>query len=66
MKFEVGDVVIGMAKSIHAGHKGTVVADYGNYLMILAEDQKYTNAHKNSAFEGKVFQVDSLLCKKVK
>jgi hypothetical protein len=66
MKFEVGDKVIGMAKSLHAGHKGTVVADNGYYIMVSADDQQYTKAHKSSTVKDKVFQIARELCKKVK
>ena len=66
MKFDIGVKILAFGKSMHAGQKGTVVADYGNYLLVKAEDEKYEHAHKNSIGDGKYFQVDNLLAKELK
>lgn len=65
-KIPIGAKVIAFGKSIHAGQTGTIAADYGNYILIKADDEKYQHAHKNSGREGKYFQVDELLLKQVK
>ena len=62
-KFEVGMKILPFGKSMHAGHEGIVVADYGNYLLVESTEPKYEHAHKNTIGEGKYFQVDALLAK---
>ena len=54
------------AKSLHVGQKGTVVADYGNYVLVKADDETYNNSFTSSGREGKYFQVDTRLIKAVK
>jgi len=58
------------AKSIHAGHKGTVVRDEGEYTMLLADDPSYSYAHKSSITESdspnRYFWVISLCLKEIK
>jgi len=61
-----GTKIIATGKSLHAGQKGTVIADYINMLMVEAEDQSYANAHTNSTHDKKCFQVDSRWVKEVK
>lgn len=51
---------------MHAGQKGVVEADWGNYVLVRADDESYTYASKNSGREGKYFQVDSLCLKQLK
>jgi len=63
---KVGTKIMSFGKSKHAGQKGTVVRDYGNYLMITAEDQSYAGASKNSEFDLKVMQVDARECREIK
>ena len=58
--------ILAYGKSKHAGQSGTVVADYGNYLLVEATDQKYTGAHKNSIGDSKYFQVDIRYIREVK
>jgi hypothetical protein len=53
-------------KSHHAGQTGSVVADYGEMLLVKADNEKYSGAHKNSIGDGKYFQVDRLLAKQLK
>ncbi len=62
----VGKHIMAFGKSLHAGQTGVVVADYGNMLLVRADDEKYPGAHNNSAGEGKYFQVDNLLVKQLK
>lgn len=65
-KFPIGTKVEGITKSLHLGHKGTVVADYINMLLLEAEDPSYRLAHKNTIGKGKYFQIDTRYCKVVK
>ena len=65
-RIPIGAKVIAFGKSMHAGQTGTVAADFGNYLLIKADDEKYQHAHKNSGRDGKYFQVDELCVKQVK
>lgn len=58
--------ILAHGKSIHAGQTGIVIADYGNYLLVKADDESYSGASTNSIGEGKYFQVDNLLCKEIK
>ena len=62
----VGKRIQAIGKSHHAGQIGTVVADYGNMLLVKAADESYSDAHKNSIGDGKYFQVDSRVCKEIK
>lgn len=62
----IGKKIIATGKSLHAGQIGVVVADYGNYLLIQADDEDYSGAHKNSIGDGKYFQVDSRTVKILK
>ena len=62
----LGKRITAFGKSLHAGQTGTVVADYGSMLLVKADDEKYTGAHKNSIGEGRYFQVDNLLVKELK
>jgi len=55
---KIGTNVTAFSKSKHAGQSGTVVADYGNYIMVIADDQSYAGASINSSWEKKVFQID--------
>ena len=64
--YKIGSHLMVFGKSIHAGQKGTLVADYGNHLLVKADDLKYSGAHKNSIGEGKYFQADALLVKQLK
>jgi len=66
MKYDLGVRVQAFGKSQHAGQIGTVIADYGEMLLVEAQDPKYKDAHKNSIGEGRYFQVDSLLVKQLK
>jgi len=50
-------------KSHHNGQTGTVVADFGMYLLVKVDDESYPKASNNSGREGKYIQVDSLLAK---
>jgi len=58
------------SKSIHAGQSGTVVADYGQYIMVLADDPTYTHAARNSIVPkdspNRYFFVDTLSIKEIK
>ena len=62
----VGTRIMAFGKSHHANQTGTIVADYGNYYLVKADDESYDGAHKNSIGDGKYFQVDSLLVKQLK
>ena len=62
----VGKKIQAIGKSHHAGQTGTVVADYGNMLLVKADDEDYSDAGKNSIGDGKYFQVDSRMCKVIK
>ena len=62
----VGAHVMCFGKSLHAGQTGIVVSDYGNYLVIKADDQNYAKANKNSSYDFKTFQADYLLVKQLK
>jgi len=57
-------------KSQHAGQTGTVVADQGQYVMVLADDPTYTHAARNSIVPkdspNRYFWVDTLLLKEIK
>lgn len=53
-------------KSKHFGQKGTVIADYGNYLMVELDDQDYHGAFKNSAWGLKTCQLDRRFITKIK
>lgn len=66
MKYKLGSNLLCFGSSIHAGQKGILVADYGDFLLLKADDEKYSNASKNSGREGKYFQVDALLVKQLK
>ncbi len=63
MQNRVGCTIQAFGKSMHAGQTGLVVRDWDNMLLILADDQSYANAHRNTVGEGKYFVVDSLLAK---
>ena len=63
---KIGTKVLAFGKSLHAGQKGTVVEDWGNYLLVKADDETYPGAHNNTGREGKYFQLDSRLCKELK
>ncbi len=58
--------IIATSKSKHAGQTGTVIADYGNMLLIKTDDESYSGAHKSSERPGKYFQVDSRWIKELK
>ena len=64
--YELGDHIQCIGKSMHAGQSGILVADYGNFLLLKADDPKYSGASKNSIGDGKYFQVDNLLVKQLK
>lgn len=64
--YEIGAHLMAFGKSLHAGQSGILVADYGQFLLIKADDEKYSGAAKNSIGESKYFQVDSLLVKQLK
>ena len=53
-------------KSKHAGVKGIVLHDYGNYLVITPDNKKYKKAYKDSVTGEIKFQVDSKLIKILK
>ena len=57
--------ILAYGKSHHAGQKGVVVADYGMMLLVKADDEAYSGAHKNAIGEGKYFQVDSRYIREV-
>jgi len=58
------------AKSLHAGQSGVVVRDDGEYIMLLADDPSYKQAHKNSIDEpdspNRYFWVSNLCLKQLK
>jgi len=56
---DLGTRVKATLKSKHDGEVGTVVADYGNMIVVTAENQKYSKAHKNTGWDSKVFFIDS-------
>jgi len=62
----VGTHVEATSKSHHAGQRGTVLKDYGNYLVIKADDIKYSNAYKDSSSNDTIFQLDRRYAKKLK
>lgn len=62
----IGKHVRASEKSHHAGQTGIVVADYGNYLMIIADDQDYKEASKSLNWDKKVFQIDRRYYKEIK
>lgn len=64
--YEIGVHLLAFGKSLHAGQKGILVADYGDMLLLKADDEKYSNAYKASNREGKYFQVDRLLVRQLK
>jgi len=59
---KVGTKLKAFGKSKHAGQQGTVVAIYGDFVMVTADDQSYAGASKNSGWDLKVFQVDTRYC----
>ena len=59
MSIPLGTTLTAFGKSKHSGQSGTVVADYGDFVMVTADDQKYSGASKNSAWDLKVFQLDT-------
>jgi len=59
----LGASILPFGKSIHAGHPGIVVADYGSMLLVKSTEDKYPGANNNSIGDGRYFQVDSLLMK---
>jgi hypothetical protein len=63
---KVGARIQCFGKTIHAGQVGEVISDYGNYLVIKPDDQKYERANRNSSYDFKTFQVDYLLVKQLK
>ena len=63
---EIGTRLQCFGKSLHAGHTGHLVADYGDMLFIKSDEVKYSNAFKSSGREGLYFQVDSLLVREIK
>ena len=65
-KFPLNTPIMAFGKSLHAGQKGTIVADYESMVLVKADDPTYTGAHKSSGREGKYFQVDSLLIRQTK
>lgn len=62
----IGTHVQAITKSKHSGQSGVVVADYGNMLLVKADDQSYLPASTNSIGDGKYFQLDSRLYKILK
>ena len=64
--YELGTHLLAFGKSLHAGHSGHLVADYGDMLLLKSDEAKYPGAHKNSIGEGKYFQVDALLVRQIK
>lgn len=62
----IGKQIQATGKSKHAGQTGVVVKDYGSMLLVKADDESYSGAHKNSVGEGKYYQVDSELIKVLK
>lgn len=63
---EIGDKVKVKAGSLHANQTGTISDHYGNYVMLLADDQTYSKAFKRVDKQGKYFQVDAKQLQKVK
>ena len=59
----IGCHVTAFGKSLHCGQSGEIVADYGSHMLVKADDESYSGAHKNTIGPGKYFQVDSLLFK---
>jgi len=70
MKWKPSTKVTAFGKSLHAGQIGTVVADHGQYVMILADDPTYTHAYRNSIVSedspNRYFWVDTLSIKEIK
>lgn len=64
--YEIGTRLMAFVKSLHAGHTGHLVADYGDMLFVKSDEDKYSNAFKSTGREGKYFQVDSLLVRQIK
>lgn len=64
--YEIGVRLMAFGKSLHAGHTGHLVADYGAMLLLKSDEPKYSNAFKSTGREGKYFQVDSLLVRQIK
>ena len=62
----VGAHIEATSKSKHAGVKGTILHDYGNYLVITPDNKKYNKAYKDSITGEIKFQVDSKLIKILK
>lgn len=58
MEFEIGMKVQAFGESLHAGHKGTVAADYERYILVKADNESYSKAFKSKGREGKYFQVN--------
>jgi len=65
-KLQIGTHIEAFGKSLHKGHKGTIVADYINMLLVKADDPKYILAHGNTIGEGKYFQIDRRYYKELK
>jgi len=65
MSYEIGSHLVAFGQSLHAGQSGTLVADYGEFLLIKADDEKYSGASKNSIGEGKYFQANHLLVRQL-
>jgi hypothetical protein len=55
----VGEHITCFGKSLHAGQSGVVVNDWDTIVMVVADDQSYSGAHKNAGYDSKVFQVDT-------
>lgn len=62
---EIGTRIEATAKSKHSGQIGTVVADYGNYLLVQVDNPSYDKSFKSSGREGKYLQLDSRCIKEL-
>ena len=65
-RIPIDTYITAFGKSKHSGQSGTVVADYGNYVMITAADQSYEGASTNSGWALKTFQIDKCYITKTK
>ena len=61
-----GKKVLAYGKSLHAGQTGTVEEDWGYYLLVKPDDQKYSKAFKSTGREGKYVQFDVRHIKELK
>jgi len=65
-RLPVGTTVTSKSPSIHAGHKGVIVADYINMYLVQSLDKDYVLSHTNSIGTDTYFQIDARYIKAVK